>query len=69
MALYGLGDDWLDRYRDRVRGVTRAEAAEAAARFCFPEPPLTVVVGPAERLRPALEPLGPLDVVTADAVL
>jgi len=28
-----------------------------------------VVVGPAERLRPALEPLGPLDVVTADAVL
>ena len=69
MALYGLGDDWLDRYRDRVRGVTRAEAAEAAARFCFPEPPLTVVVGPAERLRPALEALGPLDVVTADAVL
>ena len=69
MALYGLGDDWLDRYRERVRSVTRAEAAEAAARFCFPEPPLTVVEGPADRLRPALEPLGPLDVVTADAVL
>ena len=69
MALYGLGDDWLDRYRDRVRSVTRAEAAAAAARYCFPEPPLTVVVGPAEQLRSTLEPLAPVDVVTADAVL
>jgi zinc protease len=69
MALYGLGDDWLDRYRDRVRSVTRAEGAAAAARYCFPEPPLTVVVGPAERLRPVLEPMAPVDVVTADAVL
>jgi hypothetical protein len=52
-----------------VRSVTRAEAAEAAARYCFPEPPLTVVVGPGERLRPLLEPLAPVEVVTADAVL
>jgi hypothetical protein len=58
MALYGLGDDWLDRYRDRVHAVTRAEAQEAAAAYCFPEPPLTVVVGSAERLRPQLERFG-----------
>jgi len=69
MALYGLGDDWLDRYRDRVRAVTRAEAREAAARYCFPEPPLTVVVGPAERLRPQLERFGPVEVLSADDVL
>jgi len=69
MALYGLGDDWLDRYRDRVRAVTRAEAAEAAARYCFPDPPLTVVVGPAERLRSQLEKFGPVDVLSADDVL
>src|SRR5262249_26150695 len=69
MALYGLGDDWLDRYRDRVRSVTRAEAAAAAARACFCGPRLAVVVGPAEQLRSTLEPLAPVDVVTADAVL
>jgi zinc protease len=69
MALYGLGDDWLDRYRDRVHAVTRAEAQEAAAAYCFPEPPLTVVVGPAERLRPQLERFGPVEVLSADDVL
>ena len=69
MALYGLGDDWLDRYQDRVRAVTRAEAREAAARYCFPDPPLTVVVGPAERLRPQLERFGPVEVLSADDVL
>jgi zinc protease len=69
MALYGLGDDWLDRYRDRVHAVTRAEAQEAAAAYCFAEPPLTVVVGPAERLRPQLERFGPVDVLSADDVL
>ena len=69
MALYGLGDDWLDRYRDRVRAVTRAEARDAAARYCFAEPPLTVVVGPADRLRPQLERFGPVEVLSADDVL
>ncbi len=69
MALYGLGDDWLDRYRDRVRAVTRAEAKEAAARYCFPEPPVTVVVGPAQRLRAQLKRFGPVEVLTADDVL
>lgn len=69
MALYGLGDDWLDRYRDRVRSVTLAEAREAAARYCFPEPPLTVVVGPAAQLRPQLEHFGPVEVLSADDVL
>jgi zinc protease len=69
MALYDLGDDWLDRYRDRVRAVTRAEAREAAARYCFREPPATVVVGPAERLRSGLKQFGPADVLSADDVL
>jgi zinc protease len=69
MALYGLGDDWLEMYRDRVRAVTRAEAREAAARYCFPEPPLTVAVGPAGKLRPQLERFGPVEVLSADDVL
>jgi len=69
MALYGLGDDWLDRYQDRVRAVTRAEAREPATRYCFPDRPLTVVVGPAERLRSQLEKYGPVEVLSADDVL
>jgi zinc protease len=69
MALYGLGDDWLDRYRDRIRAVTRVEARDAAARYCFAGPPVTVVVGPAQRLRPKLARFGELDVLSADDVL
>jgi len=69
MALYGLGDDWLDKYRDRVREVTREEARAAAEQLCFPQPPLTVAVGPAERLRPQLERFGPVEVLSADDVL
>src|SRR5262249_23693607 len=69
MALYGLGDDWLDRYQDRVRAVTRAEAREAAARSCFPAAPLPVVVGRAEQLRSQLEKYGPVEVLSADDVL
>jgi len=49
--------------------VTRLEAREAAARYCFPEPPVTVVVGPAERLRSQLERFGPVEVLSADDVL
>ena len=59
----------LDRYRDRVRSVTREEARAAAEQFCFPQPPLTVAVGPAERLRPQLERFGTVEVLSADDVL
>jgi zinc protease len=67
--VYSLGSDWVDRYRERVRGVTRAEAAQAAARFCFPRPAAVVLVGPGEALARAAEGLGAVTVVPATELL
>jgi zinc protease len=63
--LYSLGEAWVDDYRARIRSVTRAEAALAAARFCFARPPAVVLVGPAEALHRAGEALGQVTVVPA----
>lgn len=61
--LYSLGEDWVDTYRSRIRAVTRAEAREAARRFCFARPPAVVLVGPAEALQSAAGGLGEVTVV------
>jgi zinc protease len=63
--LYSLGEAWVDDYRARIRGVTRAEAAQAAARFCFARPPAVVLVGPAEALQRAGAVVGEVTVVPA----
>jgi zinc protease len=63
--LYALGEDWVDSYRARIRAVTRLEAAEAAARFCFARPPAVVLVGPAEELQGAAGALGEVTVLAA----
>ena len=67
--VYSLGPDWVDRYRERVRAVTRGEAAQAAARFCFPRPAAVVLVGPGEALARAGEGLGAVTVVPATELL
>jgi zinc protease len=63
--LYALGEDWVDRFRARIRGTTRAEAAQAAGRFCFARPPAVALVGPADMLARAAEALGPVTVLPA----
>ncbi len=67
--VYSLGADWVDSYRSRIRAVTRAEAAQAAERFCFPRPAALVLVGPGEALRRAADGLGPVTVVPASELL
>jgi len=67
--LYELGEDFVDLYRSRIRGVTRAEAASAAAAFCFARPPAVALVGPGEALRRAAAGLGPVSVVAASELL
>jgi zinc protease len=60
--LYGLGDDWIPGYRDRVRAVTRARASEAAARYLPVDEPALVVVGNAARVKKMLAGFGQVDV-------
>ena len=64
MIVYGLGDDYYRRYRDRVGRVTRADVAAAARRHIRPAELCTVVVGDAGEVAGPLEKLdiGPVHV-------
>lgn len=64
LDVYGLPEDSLDTYRARVRAVTPADAAREATRLFHPDRVAIVLVGPAEQLRPQVEDLGPVEVVT-----
>jgi zinc protease len=62
LDVYGLPRDSLDSYRGRVRAVTPLETAAVARELIDPPRASIVVVGPAELLRPQLEPFGPVEV-------
>jgi zinc protease len=64
LDVYGLPRDSLDTYRGRVRAVTVEETSAVARELIDPARASIVVVGPAETLRPQLEPFGPVEVVT-----
>jgi zinc protease len=65
VRLHHLGDDWVERFRDRLRAVTPRQVAAAAGKYCFPQRPVIVVLGRAAQVRPLLEDLGPVTVVPA----
>jgi zinc protease len=68
LALYGLGDDEVTAFRERVRAVT-ADGCRSMARRYFPGPrPLVVVVGPARQVARPLERFGDVRVVPARKV-
>ncbi|MCP3142168.1 M16 family metallopeptidase [Pyxidicoccus xibeiensis] len=63
--IHGLGDDWVEKFRDRLRAVTPKQAAAAARKYGFAEPPTVVVLGRAEEVKKQLKGLGPITVVPA----
>lgn len=67
LVVYGLGDDWLDRYRDRVRAVTRDDVQRAAREHLRPDELQVVVVGDPAVVRGKLEQLGIGSVEIVDA--
>jgi zinc protease len=46
IELYGLGLDYLERYPDLVKSLTRAEVTEAARRWILPDHLVTAIAGP-----------------------
>ncbi len=60
--LYGLGEDWVTLYRERVSQVARPRAAEVARRYLPAEEPAVVVVGNAAKVKKQLKGLGPIEV-------
>lgn len=57
MELYGLPEDYFDRYRENIAAVTRDDIAQVAQKYLDPDRALIVVVGSAGQIR---EPLGGL---------
>jgi zinc protease len=60
--VYGLGDDYYTRYRERIRAVTADDVLRAAQSFLHPEQLLILAVGDAAAIR------GPLEILNAGAV-
>jgi zinc protease len=67
LVIYALPDDYFDRYRARVRGVTAADVREAARRHLHPGDLQMVVVGDPAAVRGPLEALGFGSVTVYDA--
>lgn len=64
LDIYDLPEDSLDTYRRRVQQATGTEVAALARELLHPDRAAIVVVGPADKLVPELESLGPVEVVT-----
>lgn len=47
---FGLGDDYIERYSERVRAVTLDDVKKAAAKYLHPDALVQVVVGPQAKL-------------------
>jgi zinc protease len=56
--LYGLPDDWVTGYPDKVRGVTLQSANDAWKRWINPDQLTILIVGDVATIRPGLEALG-----------
>lgn len=70
LVLYGLPDDYFDRYRERVRSITADDVRRAAVAHLHPERLQVVAVGDPAVIRGPLEQIGvgPLTVMDASAV-
>ncbi len=67
LAVYGLPDDYYDRYLRAIASLSRADVQEAARRHLHPDRLAVVAVGPADPLRGQLEMLGEVTVLPADS--
>jgi zinc protease len=63
MELYGLPEDYFDRYRENIAAVTKDAIVHVARKYLDPERLLIVIVGNAGQIR---EPLGTLGIPIHD---
>lgn len=57
--IYGLDEDYFDRYRERIAEVTSEDVTRVANKYLNPDKVAIVVVGKASEVREALSKLGP----------
>ena len=65
IRVHGLGDDWVEKFRERLLDVKPKQTVEVAAKYLFAQPPLIVLVGKASEVKKQLTGLGPMTVVPA----
>ncbi len=58
MELYGLPEDYFDRYRENIAAVTKEEITRVANKYLDPDRVLIVIVGNASQIREPLQSLG-----------
>lgn len=63
IRVHGLGEDWVEQFRDRLRAVTPKQVKAVSARYLFSEPPAIVVLGKASEVKKHLKGLGTISVV------
>lgn len=63
MELYGLPEDYFDRYRETIAAVSKDDIARVAQKYLDPDRVLIVIVGNANQIR---EPLGMLGIPIHD---
>ena len=66
---YGLPADFFERYHEHVGAIGAKDAAAAAHHWLDPARLVVVVVGPAGRIKPQLDPLGAVEVLAPPAGL
>ena len=61
--IYGLGDDFLQTFRDRVNSITVDQVLKASQAYILPDQAVIVVVGDAATLKKSLDAVGPTQIV------
>jgi predicted Zn-dependent peptidase len=64
--LLGLGDDYLQTYRERLSAVTATQASEAASYLIRPDSAVIVVVGDGRQIYDKLTPVAPVTIIDVD---
>ncbi len=57
---YGLPQDYLTTYRDRIAAITPADVLRVESKYLQPDKFAIIIVGDADKLRDSLRPFGPL---------
>ena len=64
--LLGLGDDYLQTYRERLSALTATQASEAASYLIRPDSAVIVVVGDGREIYDMLTPVAPVTIIDVD---
>ncbi|MET0403525.1 MAG: pitrilysin family protein [Cystobacter sp.] len=65
IRVHGLGEDWVEKFRERLHAVKPRQTQEVAAKYLFAQPPLIVLLGKASVVKKQLKGLGTVKVVPA----